>query len=236
MPKRRFSSKKKRAVTKRRRSRPRRVPLPLGGFPDRKIVKLKYAELITLNPNAAESAVPTMNHFRANSLYDPNQSGTGHQPRGFDELAAIYDHYTVIGSKLKVTFENDVDIAALTAGQYCFAMLQDTTSAPGTLVDLLEEGSRNQVAYRQRNTTTGRSITLTRTYSPHKFFGIPKKDSVVSNALHTPNVGSNPAEDAIYTVGVICARTTSTDPPPVVARVEIEYIAVFTEKRPQSSS
>jgi hypothetical protein len=227
--KRKFKKKQNRIV------RYRRSSLPLGGFPDRKAVRMRYADLIFLDASALGSGVPTIHHFRANSVYDPDLTGTGHQPRGFDEHAALYDHYTVIGSKIRATFESDVDNRS-TAGQYCFLMLQDTAGTPTNLVDILEEGDRNKIGYRPLNSVTGKSVSLTKKFSPYKLFGIPKKDSLISNADLTPQVGSNPPEDAIFTVGVISNRTTSTDPPKLVCRVEIEYIVLFSEKRPMPSS
>lgn len=219
----------------RMRNRKQRIPLPLGGFPEKHVCRLKYVSFVTLNNSALSSAVPLIHHIRANSLYDPDHSGVGHQPRGFDELAAIYDHYTVIGSKIKVSFENDVDNVN-SAGQYCFLMLQDTNNTPTSLVDILEESDKNKMAYKQRNTTSSRNVVLTKKYSPYKMFGIPKKDSLINNPNLNAQTGSNPVEDAIYTFGVACSRTTSTDPAPVVCRVEVEYIALFTEKRPMNSS
>jgi len=227
--KRKFKKKQKRIV------RYRRPLLPLGGFPERKLARLKYAAFITLNPTALGSAVPVVHHFRANSLYDPDYTGIGHQPRGMDEHAAIYDHYCVIGSKIKVSFESDVDHLAQ-AGQYCFLMLQDTNDTPTSLVDIMEESNRNKIQFRQRSTTTGRNIVLKKNYSPYKMFGIPRKDSLLTNVNLNPQVHANPAEDAIFTIGVACSRTTTTDPPQLTARVEIEYLAIFTEKRPMQLS
>lgn len=33
--------------------------------------------------------------YNANSLYDPNRTGVGHQPRGFDQLTPLYNRYRV---------------------------------------------------------------------------------------------------------------------------------------------
>ena len=228
MPK--FKKLKKKITLKKRRK-----ALPLGGFPEKHTARLKYVDFVTLNPSASGSAVPLITHFRANSLYDPDLTSSGHQPRGFDELAAIYDHYCVIGSKIKVSFENDKDHVQA-AGQYCFLMLQDTNNTPTSLIDILEESNKNKVAYKQRNSVSSRNVTLTKNFSPYKMFGIPKKDSLVNNIGLNARTNNNPSEDAIYTIGIACATTTTTDPGPVVARVEIEYIAVFTEKRPMAMS
>jgi len=39
----------------------------------------------------------------ANGLFDPNISGTGHQPYGFDQWMTMYDHYTVLNCWIEVT-------------------------------------------------------------------------------------------------------------------------------------
>lgn len=49
--------------------------------------------------------------FFANSLFDPNSTGTGHQPMGFDQMMLFYEHYCVTRAKLLVEFIND-DAAA----------------------------------------------------------------------------------------------------------------------------
>ena len=232
-----MSSKNKKNKSNRRKSNKKsRQVLPFGGFPERKAVRLKYVDFIKLDATPSGSATPKIHHFRANSLYDPDRTSSGHQPRGFDQHALLYDHYTVIGSKIKVTFESDVDNVS-PAGQYCFLYLQDTEGVPGSLIDIMEGGvGKSKFNYRPRNTVSGKSVTLTQKYSPYKFFGIPKTTSILSMDELTPQCTANPLEDAIYTIGIMCQRTTTTDPPAVVARVEIEYIAIFSEKKPMGSS
>lgn len=38
--------------------------------------------------------------YRGNSLYDPDLTGAGHQPRGFNQLAGLYTNYYVAASKI----------------------------------------------------------------------------------------------------------------------------------------
>lgn len=68
-------------------------------FPAYVDVCLKYNELFTINAGSGTSA---LHLFRANSVFDPNFTGVGHQPLGFDEWAAVYGKYRVIKSSCKI--------------------------------------------------------------------------------------------------------------------------------------
>ena len=48
--------------------------------------------------------------MRLNSLFDPNLSGLGHQPRGFDQLMAVYEKYTVVAAKITVCYVSNTHI------------------------------------------------------------------------------------------------------------------------------
>ncbi len=61
-------------------------------YPKSRSVTLRYHQTgsFTCAAGALGSQV-----FRANSLYDPDYTGTGHQPLGFDQWAAFYRTYVV---------------------------------------------------------------------------------------------------------------------------------------------
>lgn len=61
---------------------------------------MSYSDIDTLTLTLG--AVNTAKYV-TNSLYDPNYTGTGTQPMYFDQLIAIYDHYTVVSSYIEVT-------------------------------------------------------------------------------------------------------------------------------------
>lgn len=68
--------------------------------------QLRYNERgLSINPGAG--GVTGVHVFSANSLFDPDRTGVGHQPAGFDEIMALYDHFTVHGAKITVDFHND---------------------------------------------------------------------------------------------------------------------------------
>lgn len=69
----------------------------LAPIPARYITKMKYSDV------ASTSAGNTSWRFNLNSVFDPNRTGTGHQPYGFDQLAALYNRYRVIATSYTIT-------------------------------------------------------------------------------------------------------------------------------------
>lgn len=93
----------------------------------------RYAERVTISGNAVEGSLGT-HVFSANGAYDPNVTGVGNQPRGFDELMALYDQYTVVKSKIEVRFANQ----NVSSRPYVGIMVRDTSSISSTVVDMME--------------------------------------------------------------------------------------------------
>lgn len=69
----------------------------LTPFAQRYITKMKYSETFILQLGNSYTQV-----LNLNSLFDPNRTGIGHQPYGFDQLAAIYNRYRVISTNYVV--------------------------------------------------------------------------------------------------------------------------------------
>lgn len=70
-------------------------------LPDRMNVTMIYSDQISI---ATTSAGVLTNYytFRLNSIYDPNFTATGHQPRGHDELNLFYKKYIVRAAAVEV--------------------------------------------------------------------------------------------------------------------------------------
>lgn len=86
-----------------RRSASQAVIRQPSSLPDRLYVKLRYRENLAFTQTLGSLAD---NVYRGNSLNDPDLTGTGGQPIGFDQWAAFYSSYTVLGSKIEVTAMN----------------------------------------------------------------------------------------------------------------------------------
>lgn len=59
------------------------------------MVPMRYVTTISLTSTLG---VPVGQVFSGNSVFDPNQTGAGHQAYGFDQLSAIYQAYLVTHS------------------------------------------------------------------------------------------------------------------------------------------
>ena len=77
------------------------VPRGIFGFPEEYKTHLRYCDVFTLTSSNNAIARQVM---RLNSLQDPDSTGVGHQPMYHDQFQTVYKRYTVLGSKMTVTF------------------------------------------------------------------------------------------------------------------------------------
>lgn len=89
----------KRAAKRKGGRRLTNVNKSLGPFAQRYITTMKYSDTFTLG-----SLGDGTYRFNLNNLYDPNRTGVGHQPYGFDQLVPIYNRYRVIACSYAVQF------------------------------------------------------------------------------------------------------------------------------------
>ncbi len=77
----------------------------LTPFPSRFTTTVKYVSFGSLTSGTA-GVVGGQYVFRLNSIYDPDQTGAGHQPYGHDTLATLYGKYLVRKVKVRIIFSN----------------------------------------------------------------------------------------------------------------------------------
>lgn len=78
---------------------------PSIGFLDpHKYVRLKYSDVFAIS---LATVTATNQIMRLNSIFDPDLSGTGHQPYGYDQLSVLYNRYRVLKTSWKVTFHSE---------------------------------------------------------------------------------------------------------------------------------
>lgn len=128
-PKRSMRSKgmKKRSRKTAKRGRTRRTTVVTGiPRPPRVIVRLPY--VTSLKMGAGVGGGITGYLLNTNSLFDPDRSGIGHQPLGFDEWKAMgYNKYRVFAC------DYDISIVSNSQSAPCRAVVnaQNTSTVPG---------------------------------------------------------------------------------------------------------
>lgn len=70
---------------------------------DTTYIKFTYSTNVAMS---STTGTPSYYTFAGNSLYDPDITGVGHQPLGYDQWTPLYNKYTVFGSKIEVNFCN----------------------------------------------------------------------------------------------------------------------------------
>lgn len=234
MPYRKNFKKKNKKRTYPRRYRKKYIPrrLTLSGFPTSKMVKLRYvADGISLNAGAA---ITSSHVFRANSVYDPDYSTTGHQPMGFDQWALIYNKYTVVGSKITVKF-TPTTTNNITPGYLgvCLGTSPTALSSYTSIDNILESklvGTNvktvGQLYFSNTNSDTYNFPTVKKHFSAKKFFGVK---NIGDGSSYSAITSTNPAQDAYYTVWH--AATAGNDPGQIYVQVMIDYITLFKEPK-----
>jgi len=197
--------------------------LSLGGFPTKKLVHLRYHDFITLNPTVAGGASHV---FTANGLYDPNITGTGHQPNGFDQLMGLYNHYTVIDSTIRV--RPVPTTGANTTPMIWDVLVSDSTSLASiaTTNDMIESrmGSGQMFLAGSERGYNAQPFTLKRRFNSKRFFSVP---DIVGKADYRGNIAANPQEQAFYHIWG--GDINGSDPQIFTFSVLIDYVAVMTE-------
>lgn len=199
-------------------------------MPNKFATKLRYHEAFTIDPGTAGFAgTYVISH---NGLTDPNITGSGHQPRGFDQIMPMYDHYTVIGSKITVTFTS-AGIAG-SGGPLLVGIACKDSSVTSVDVNDYMEGRNvvSRVLNRSATSAESHSVILSKHCSTKKFLGI---SAPLANTVIRGDVSGNPAEQAYY--HLFAAIVTGTaDAPVVEASVVIDYLVVFSEPKQPSQS
>lgn len=184
------------------------------GFPNSIITKLRYCDQIQLT---STSGAMTGYVFAANGIFDPDISGTGHQPMFRDNYASIYDQYVVIGSRIKVTMTN---VSASNTAVWGING-DDDSGGSATLTTKMEQN--NSIWNQLGPTGSGHDTSiLTCTFEPNRDFGVDAKSDGSSQTA----LGANPTELWCYQVWMAASGANTIT---CQFTVEIDYTVKWAE-------
>lgn len=191
-------------------------PPVIGGFANKQLVALKYSEDVEL-PTGAISYYTYV--FRGNSLYDPNQTGTGAQPSGLGIWSTVYNKYSVYKSTIKVTFCNQSD-----NHMTCYVMpyLQSGTTPVNPSFYDEQAGAKNVII--EPYGAGGSIKTIRHSRYTRTMLNVDPFSSDTSIAFNT-----NPTYNWFWHVAVDTVNGTTTNS--VIIKVEIIYYCIMSERK-----
>lgn len=199
-------------------------PLKIGGFPQTKYVKLRYAYRSLLScSDAGQNYVS----IRSNDIYDPETAVGGGQPGWHDTWQQIYYKYCVVGAKCTVRF----------------AQVEDTSNALAPLAVVLSHGdSADPTAFSDYTNMRMNGNTVSRLINPGSSYARPltqyfslkkylRANGGASSSFVTA-FGSNPTDLFYFLLSCHDADPTGTNVPvKVVADIQVDYIVKLSHLR-----
>lgn len=180
-------------------------------------VTLYYAETgVAINPGVGVAGSYV---FAANGLYDPNITGVGHQPTGFDQYMALYNEYVVLGSTIKVSFASADGTNVSLIGIF----LEDFSTTDLDWRRYVENG--NGVWSHLDKTSSGAGCKiLTHSADISKF----STQGIYSDDNFSGTASANPGDTHFYHV-VVAPFDGTADNASVYINVEIRYDVIFRD-------
>jgi hypothetical protein len=126
--------------------------------------------------------------YNLNSLFDPDRTGTGHQPYGYDQLSAMYNRYRVLRVKWKVKF-------ATSSGDYFALVLPSNgllASAPTTLAPFIT-ASECPLSKSIIQSSTSQSETVIGSIKLNELNGVTRTEYIADDRFEA-QVSTSPAE------------------------------------------
>lgn len=182
---------------------------------------LRYCEQFQLT--IANASAPFEYVFRANSIYDPNYTSTGHQPLAHDQLQTLYGRYLVTGSRIRVNVASNSGINDCVTG---VVRVDDDATFLNDAFGEVEQS--NAAWYAEAGRMEKAAQTLATAFNPRTYFG-SKYDSDTCGAAF----GANPSQEAFFHLFFAQSGTSAYG---AWCTVVIEYDVEVTEPKELLSS
>lgn len=214
--------------TKKSRTGARRGRLAVASigrsFPEHMRTTIRYCDVKTFGAPQASSSISKI-FMKANGIYDPDSAIGGHQPLGFDQWTAIYNHWVVNSATIRCTYYINSD-TTLDATFLCGIYDDDDASNSLSVSEIQEGSSRNKSLVVTTNNPQGilySSWKSKRKFSTNQLADVNQRGSAAAD----PNESSQWCIWA-YNYGVNSDRCD--------VHIDIEYDVTFFERKDLSGS
>lgn len=172
-------------------------------------------------------------YFSANGLFDPDITGTGHQPMGFDQMMSLYNQYTVYHSSIRVSAHG--------SGLSCrfgLALAPDTTAQTSPIV-WMENGLLNTIPVMMDGTTlswSGKLPELVLNCDIKKYFGRKTDKDLLDDRQIAGTAAANPTEQVYFVILLWQINADGLTATAAGFDVLLEYDAFYWEPKKESLS
>lgn len=208
---------KSRKRTKRRSSSRYKITTLI---PKTKMVSLKYSGSFTL----ADGDGSAGHLIRCNGMNDPDYTGVGHQPMGFDNWMAFYHHYEVFSSK--ITFWIEAPGAGVSSGTYATLRIDSDTASPDETLDASMERVGTVVRYLHPPQGGGR-VMVKKSFNANSIFGKNQRGNSVMKGSPT----TDPAEASFFRLRLVNSKIGVASLYTHTVVFTITYLALLTERK-----
>lgn len=185
---------------------------------------LKYVSYGSLDAGAGLASTLV---FSANSLFDPDVTGAGHQPRGYDQLATMYEYYLVNKATAYVQF-----VAGPTAtGQpmtVCLSLSDQSAPYSSSIYDYTEQPS---AVYKLMSGDASGTASLKLAVNPPKYNNYDQEDGAVK-----ASIAGSPGAQVYFHLSQMSTDLAAENPGPVSFIMTIVYEATFSAVKMPSVS
>jgi hypothetical protein len=170
--------------------------------------------------------------FSANGMYDPNITGTGHQPIGFDQMMALYEQYTVVAAAVEVNFLPNNPAR-------CGVYLSPDTSGLTSASQIIENGLANTKVF---NGLTA-SATANNPFAPvtlncdiASYFGRKTEQELLNDDQLYGTAAANPNEQVYFAVTGWQFNPDGSTSKSFTFDITLSYDVIFWEPKKLASS
>jgi len=196
------------------------------GFGNLQIVKMRYADKYAF-PTTTLGAASFLT-IAINDVFDPDRTNVGHQPMIHDQVAGIFENYTVTGMKYKLSVVNSSLDNTILFGYY----VNDRVDTAVNVTSIVEQG---QCEWQHVSVKSGEAIAYYEGYIDiPKVMGYSYKEYIANSKFET-DFGSSPADPAFMHIFYCDALSTNVTTPPVLF-FDLEFTVRCTGSRLQQPS
>lgn len=175
----------------------------------------------SLNPGAAGTAGVQV--LAANGLFDPDVSGVGHQPAGFDQFMSLYNEYCVTYASIECIFEN----TDTTNSQVIGISIQDFASSVTDSRRYIENGNCVTTVVGNAGGASPNIARLTMAVPIQKF---SHAQNILTEQQFSGTSSANPGDTHYFHVWA-APMITSADAAQVYMKATIKYKVLFRDPR-----